>query len=76
MIVSFQLPMLCRSAGDILEVFLIKHSLVSSHYARLSFAQSFKVESAEQSSSSSSPDMSQPGSQTDHVMYLISIQSC
>ena len=74
MIVSFQLPMLCRSAGDILEVFLIKHSLVSSHYARLSFAQSFKVESPDHNSSS--PDMSQPGTQTDHVMYLISIQSC
>ena len=68
--------MLCRSAGDILEVFLIKHSLVSSHYARLSFAQSFKVESPDHNSSSSSPDMSQPGTQTDHVMYLISIQSC
>ena len=51
--IVFQLPLLCRSvAGDILEVFLIKHSLVSSHYARLSFTQSFKQEVDGNSSSS------------------------
>ena len=41
----FQLPLLCRTAGDIVEVFLIKHSLVATHYARFSFAsQNFKPE--------------------------------
>ena len=63
----FQLPLLCRSvAGDILEVFLIKHSLVSSHYARLSFTQSFKQEL--DSNSSSSPECSHSaGLQADTV---------
>ena len=41
----FQLPLLCRTAGDIVEVFLIKHSLVATHYARFSFASpNFKPE--------------------------------
>ena len=40
-----QLPLLCRTAGDIVEVFLIKHSLVATHYARFSFASpNFKPE--------------------------------
>ena len=35
----------CRTAGDIVEMFIIKHSLVCSHYARLSFASDvFKPE--------------------------------
>ena len=43
-----RLPLLCRSAGDIVEVFLIKHSLVSSHYGRLSFASpAFRPEPGE-----------------------------
>ena len=73
MIVSFQLPMLCRSAGDILEVFLIKHSLVSSHYARLSFAQSFKVEQEASNSSSSSPELVQAQAQQNNVRLRIII---
>lgn len=43
--IFFQLPLLCRTAGDIVEVFLIKHSLVATHYARFSFASpNFKPE--------------------------------
>ena len=39
------MPLLCRTAGDIVEVFLIKHSLVATHYARFSFASpNFKPE--------------------------------
>ena len=34
----FQLPLLASTAGDILEVFLIKHSLICTQFGRFSFA--------------------------------------
>ena len=66
-----QLPLLCRTAGDIVEVFLIKHSLVSTHYARFSFASdAFKPElelasNSEEETAAKSTDREQK-----HVIFL------
>ena len=48
-----------RTVGDIVEMFVIKHSLVCSHYARFTFAsQTFKPET--QAGSDSDESSGQP----------------
>jgi hypothetical protein len=48
-----QLPLLASTAGDILEVFLIKHSLICSQFGRFSFAsKTFKPEQDKKGSQS------------------------
>ena len=44
-ILKFQLPLLASTSGDILEVFLVKHSLVCNQLGRFSFSsKTFKPE--------------------------------
>ena len=45
LILIFQLPLLASTSGDILEVFLVKHSLVCNQLGRFSFSsKTFKPE--------------------------------
>ncbi len=41
-----QLPLLASTSGDILEVFLVKHSLVCNQLGRFSFSKTFRPEDA------------------------------
>ena len=51
----FQLPLLASTSGDILEVFLVKHSLVCNQLGRFSFSsKTFRSEDKNQRSTSPS----------------------
>ena len=55
LLILFQLPLLASTSGDILEVFLVKHSLVCNQLGRFSFSsKTFRSEDKNQRSTSPS----------------------